>query len=66
MATNIFFRLIMGKKLTFFCLNGDIWTLFLQKCLLSSPINFIVILSKSLNLLGCQSDKKDKFYIKKC
>ena len=30
----------MGKvKIDYFvCLNGDIWNLFLQKCLLSSPL----------------------------
>ena len=38
----------------FFCLNGDIWNLFLQKCLL----HFIWFLSKSLNLIGCQDEKK--------
>ena len=25
----------------FFCLNGDIWNFFLQKCFLSSPLSFI-------------------------
>ena len=54
MATSIFHRLIMGKvKIdTFFRLNGDIWNLFLQKCLLSSPLPFICFLSKSPNLIG--------------
>ena len=39
MATYNFHRLMKGKvKIDiFFCLNGDIWNLFLQKCLLSSP-----------------------------
>ena len=32
-----------------FCLLGDIWNLFLQKCLLSSPLRFICLLSKSVN-----------------
>ena len=45
----------------FFCLNGCIWNLFLQKCLLSSPLHFIWFLSKLLNLIGCQGDKKGKF-----
>ena len=35
----------------FFCLNGDILNLFLQKCLLSSPLSFIWLLSKSLNMI---------------
>ena len=43
------------------CLNGYFWILFLQKCLLSSPLRFISLLSKSLNLIGCQGDKKGKF-----
>ena len=47
-------RLIMGKEEidNFFCLIGDIWNFFLQKCLLSSPACFIQLLSKSLNLIG--------------
>ena len=45
----------------FFCLNGDIWNLFLQKFLMSDPLSFIRLLSKSLNLIGYQSDKKGKF-----
>ena len=68
MATYSFHRLIMGKVEidSFYCLNGDIclkgyiWNLFLQKCLLSSPLCFIWFLSKSLNLIGCQGDKKGK------
>ena len=43
------------------CLNGYFWILFLQKCLLSSPLSFISLLSKSLNFIGCQGDKKGKF-----
>ena len=63
MATYIFHRLIIGKvKIdNFLCLNGDIWNLFLQKCLLSSPLRFIWLLSKSLNLIGYKGDKKGKF-----
>ena len=46
----------MGKvKIdNFFCLHRYIWNLFLQKFLLSSPLRFIWLLSKSLNLIGCQ------------
>ena len=60
MAIYIFLRLIMVKVKTdnFFCLNGDIWNLFLQICLLSSPLSFIWLLSKQLNLIGWQGDKK--------
>ena len=40
MATSIFHRFIKRKANIedFFCLNGDIWNLFLQKCLLRSPL----------------------------
>ena len=43
MATYSSHRLIMGKEEidNFFCLIGDIWIFFLQKCLLSSPLRFI-------------------------
>ena len=42
MATFSSHRLIMGKEEidNFFCLIGDIWNFFLQKCLLSSPLRF--------------------------
>ena len=56
MATYSSHRLIMGKEEidNFFCLIGDIWIFFLQKCLLSSPLRFIRLLSKSVNLIGCR------------
>ena len=62
MATYSSHRLIMGKEEIdyFFCLIGDIW-IFLQKCLLSSRLRFIRLLSKSVNLIGCQGDKKVNF-----
>ena len=43
MATYSSNRLIMGKVeiCIFFCLIGDIWNFFLQKCLLSCPLHFI-------------------------
>ena len=43
MATYSSHRLIMGKEEidNFFCLIGDIWKFFLQKCILSSPLRFI-------------------------
>ena len=60
MATYISHRLIMGKEEidNFFCLIGDIWIFFLQKCLLSSPLHYIRLLSKSVNLIGCRRGKK--------
>ena len=59
-ATYSSHRLIMGKEEIdhFFCINGDIWILFLQICLLSSPLRFTLPLSKSLNLIGCRGGKK--------
>ena len=65
MATYIFHRLIMGKVEIDKSLNWDIW-IFLQKCLLSNRLRFIRLLSKSLNLISCQGDKKDEFSRKKC
>ena len=63
MATYSSHRLIMGKKEidNFFCLIGDIWNFFLQKCLLSSPLRFIRLLSKSVNLIGCWGAKSVNF-----
>ena len=54
-------RLIIGKEEidNFFCLNGDIWNLFLQKCLLSSPLFSYGFGPKSLNLIGYQGNKKE-------
>ena len=62
MATYSSHRLLMGKEEidNFVCLIGDIW-IFLQKCLLSSPLRFIRLLSKSVNLIGCQRGKKGQF-----
>ena len=62
MATYSSIRFIMGKEEidNFFCLNGDIW-IFLQKCLLSSPLRFIQLLPKSVNLIGCRGGKKGQF-----
>ena len=66
MATYSSHRLIMGKEEidNFFCLIGDIWKFFLQKCLLSSPLRFIRLLSKSVNLIGCRRGKKGQFFVK--
>ena len=63
MATYSSHRLIMGKEEIdiFFCLIGDILNFFLQKCLLSSPLHFIRLLSKSVNLIGCRGGKKGRF-----
>ena len=67
MATYSSHRLIMGKEEidNFFCLIGDILKKKLQKCLLSSPLRFIRLLSNSMNLIGCRGGKKGRFS-KKC
>ena len=56
-------RLIMGKEEidNFFCLIGDSLKKKIQKCLLSSPLRFIRLLSKSVNLIGCWRGKKGQF-----
>ena len=66
MATYGSHRLIMGKEEidNFFCLIRDIWIFFLQKCLLSSPLRFVRLLSKSVNLIGCRGGKKGQFSYK--
>ena len=63
MATYSSHRLIIEKEEidNFFCLIGDIWNFFFQKCLLSSPLSFIRLLSKSVNLIGCRCGKKGPF-----
>ena len=63
MATYSAHRLIMGKEEidNFFCLIRDICNFFLQKCLLSSPLCFIQLLSKSVDLIGCRRGKKGQF-----
>ena len=63
MATNSSHRLIMEKEEidNFFCLIGDILKKKIQKCLLSSPVRFIRLLSKSVNLIGCRHGKKGQF-----
>ena len=62
MVTYSSHRLIMGKEEIdfFFFLIWDIW-IFLKKCLSSSPLRFIRLLSKSVNLIGCQRGKKGQF-----
>ena len=45
----------------FCCLIADILTNIIQKCSLSSPLQFIWILSKSLNLIGSHGNIKGKF-----
>ena len=63
MATYSSHRLIMGKEeLTIFSVSlGIFGFFFLQKCLLSSPLRFIRLLSKSVNLIGCRGGKKGQF-----
>ena len=45
------------------CLNGDIRIPFIQKCLLNNFLRFIWILSKLLNLIGCQGDRKGTRFV---
>ena len=63
MATYTFLWLIMGKVESgnFCCLTAEIKIFFLQKCFLNSPLGFIWILSKSLNVIGCHGNIKGKF-----
>ena len=64
MATYIFQRLIMGKvKFDIFSFSIGIFGIYFYRnvYVLSSPLCFVSLLSKSLNLIGCQGDKKVKF-----
>ena len=62
MATYSSHRLIMGKEEidNFFRLIGDIWNFFTEM-FISSPLRFIRLLSKSVNLIGCRHGKKGQF-----
>ena len=62
MASYSSHRLIMGKEEIdqFFFLIVDI-CIFIQKCLFSSSLRFIRLLSKSVNLIGCRGGKKGQF-----
>ena len=53
----------MGKEEIddFFFFIGDICNFFLQKCLFSSPLRFIRLLSISVNLISCRGGKKGRF-----
>ena len=66
MATYSSHRLIMGKEEidNFFCLFWGYLEFFSQKCLLSSPLRFIRLLSKSVNLIGCWRGKKGSIFVK--
>ena len=63
MVTYSFHRLIMGKVKIglYFYLNADILTKVFQKCSLSSPLPNIWVLSKPLNLIGCNANRNAKF-----
>ena len=62
MATCSSHRLIMGKEeIDNFFVPLGIFGFFLQKCLLSSPLRFIRLLSKSVNLIGGRRGKKGQF-----
>ena len=60
MATYSSHRLIMGKyEIENFSVSlGIIGVFFLQKCSLSSPLHFIRLWSKSVNLISCRGGKK--------
>ena len=63
MATYSYHRLTMGKEeIDNFSVSLGIIGFFLQKCLLSSPLRFISLLSKSVNLIGCWGSKKGRFW----
>ena len=49
----------------YFCVTADILTIVLLKCLWSSPLPTIWILSKSLILIGGHGNRKAKFSRKK-
>ena len=63
MATYSSHRLIMGKEEidNFFLSQRGYLDFFLQECLLSSPLLFIRLLSKSVNLIGCRVAKRVNF-----
>ena len=63
MATYSSHRLIMGKEeIDIFSVSSGIFgKKILQKCLLSSLLRFIRLLSKSVNLIGCRCGKMGKF-----
>ena len=63
MATSISHRLIMGKEeiQDFVCLVADSWNFFYRNVLFSSPLRFVRLLSKSVNLIGCRGGKKGLF-----
>ena len=44
----------------YFCVTADIFTKVLQKCSWSSPLQTVLILSKSLNLIGCHGNRNVK------
>ena len=63
MATYSSHRLTMGKEEidNIFCLIGDIWKKKIQKCLLSSFLRFIQLLSKSVNWIVVGAAKMVNF-----
>ena len=62
MATYSSHRIIMGnEEIDNFSVSLGIFGFFLQKCLLSSPLRFIRLLSKSVNLICCGRFKKGQF-----
>ena len=65
MATYSSHRLIMGKEeIDNLYVSLGILGFFLQKCLLSCPLRFIRLLSKSVSLIGCRGGKKVSIFVK--
>ena len=62
MATYSSHRLIMGKEEIdhFFCLIGDI-LIFFTEMFIEQSSTFHKIFVQSVNLIGCQGDKKGQF-----
>ena len=55
-------RLIMGKEeIDNFFVQLGIFGFFFYRNSLSSPLRFIRLLSKSVNLIGCRGGKKGQF-----
>ena len=42
-------------------LLGIVGIFFIQKCLLNSPLSFVRLLSKLVNLIGCRGGKNGQF-----
>ena len=62
MSTYSSHRLIMGKvEIDNFMSHWGYLDFILQKCLLSSPLRFVRLLSEPVNRIGCRGGKKGQF-----